>query len=464
VPYSFFELVNDKFFSPFTGMNKEINFEILRLINKKMDDEMHQFPREEVLSWIEEYLISIADDQLINDETGVDEGNDYKTTAANKLRYFVNCGWLVDENDNRTLKTIYQMDSNAIVILNAMEEVVRNDTSPIEYTGYVRNVYTLLKTFQTDKATESVEQIYKSTKELVDGLRGLNVKIKNYLKKLMSDNTLTPREILEQLLVEYQDKVIMKVFNNLRKKDNPNRYKSFIIERIDTLLEDNNLQVLINEYIQTKNNGVMSPENIQEAEEFFVFSLGYVEAQFRCIEENLDILDKKNAKYTAAAQSRLMFIMNESKDIEGKIIELLKNIAETDDIIDEDSPFGLFDFGKIDERSLYTPRTRKRKATATVQNEEEPIDEEELRRAHDRLLNEAKFNCSNINKFVLSQLNNSNRMEAKDMTIQSFDDVIKLFLAGLYSGNEMMGYKIIYTGTTFKCRNKVLTNYIVERK
>ncbi len=49
-----------------------------------------------------------------------------------------------------------------------------------------------------------------------------------------------------------------------------------------------------------------------------MFSLGYVEAQFRCIEENLDILDKKNAKYTAAAQSRLMFIMNESKDIEAQ--------------------------------------------------------------------------------------------------------------------------------------------------
>ena len=54
------------------------------------------------------------------------------------------------------------MDSNAIVILNAMEEAVRSDTRPIEYTGYVRNVYTLLKTFQTDKATEYVEQIYRS--------------------------------------------------------------------------------------------------------------------------------------------------------------------------------------------------------------------------------------------------------------------------------------------------------------
>jgi hypothetical protein len=161
VAISFFELVNDKFFNPFTGVNKEINFEILSLINKKMDDEMRQFPREDVLSWIEEYLISTST-KLIDDETGIDEGNDYKTTAANKIRYFVTCGWLIDENDNRTLKTTYQMDSNAIVILNAMEEAVRSDTRPIEYTGYVRNVYTLLKTFQTDKATEYVEQIYRS--------------------------------------------------------------------------------------------------------------------------------------------------------------------------------------------------------------------------------------------------------------------------------------------------------------
>ncbi len=460
---SFFELVNDKFFNPFTGENKEINFEILSLINSKMDDEMRQFPREDVLSWIEDYLISTSS-KLIDDETGVDEGNDYKTTAANKIRYFVTCGWLIDENDNRTLKTTYQMDSNAIVILNAMEEVLRSDTRPIEYTGYVRNVYTLLKTFQADKATEYVEQIYKNTKELVDGLRGLNVKIKNYLKKLMSDKTLTPREILDQLLVEYQDKVILKVFNNLRMKDNPNRYKGTIIEKIEALLEEKKLQELIDEYIQTKKNGIKSPESVQEAREFFKSSLEYVEMQFRYIENNLNLLDKRNAKYATTAQSRLMFLMNESEDIDGKIIELLKNIAETNDRIDDDSPFDLFDFGKIDEQSLYNPRTARRKAISTVEKEDEPIDQEELRKAHERLLKEAKFNCSNINKFILEQLSNSNKIEAKDMTFKSFDDIIKLFLAGLYSGNEIMRYKITYTGSTFKWRDKVLTNFIVERK
>ncbi len=428
-----------------------------------MDDEMRQFPREDVLSWIEDYLISTSS-KLIDDETGVDEGNDYKTTAANKIRYFVTCGWLIDENDNRTLKTTYQMDSNAIVILNAMEEVLRSDTRPIEYTGYVRNVYTLLKTFQADKATEYVEQIYKNTKELVDGLRGLNVKIKNYLKKLMSDKTLTPREILDQLLVEYQDKVILKVFNNLRMKDNPNRYKGTIIEKIEALLEEKKLQELIDEYIQTKKNGIKSPERVQEAREFFKSSLEYVEMQFRYIENNLNLLDKRNAKYATTAQSRLMFLMNESEDIDGKIIELLKNIAETNDRIDDDSPFDLFDFGKIDEQSLYNPRTARRKAISTVEKEDEPIDQEELRKAHERLLKEAKFNCSNINKFILEQLSNSNKIEAKDMTFKSFDDIIKLFLAGLYSGNEIMRYKITYTGSTFKWRDKVLTNFIVERK
>lgn len=428
-----------------------------------MDDEMRQFPRKDVLSWIEEYLISTST-KLIDDETGVDEGNDYKTTAANKIRYFVTCGWLIDENDNRTLKTTYQMDSNAIVILNAMEEAVRSDTRPIEYTGYVRNVYTLLNTFQTDKATEYVEQIYKNTKELIDRLRGLNVKIKNYLKKLMSDKTLTPREILDQLLVEYQDKVILKVFNNLRMKDNPDRYKGTIIEKIESLLEDNKLQELIKEYIQTKKSGVTSPESVQEAREFFESSLEYVETQFRYIEDNLNILNSRNAKYASTAQSRLEFLMNESEDIEGRIIELLKNIVETDDVLDDDSPFDLFDFGKIDEQSLYTPRTARRKAISTVQQEEESIDEEELRKAHERLLNEAKYNCSNINKFVLVQLNDSKRIEAKDMKISSFDDIIKMFLAGLYSGNEMMEYKIVYTGKTFKWRDKILTNFIVEKK
>ena len=53
---NFFELVNDKFFSPFTSQNKQLNYDLLHLINSKMHNEMKLFPRNEVMSWLEEYL------------------------------------------------------------------------------------------------------------------------------------------------------------------------------------------------------------------------------------------------------------------------------------------------------------------------------------------------------------------------------------------------------------------------
>ena len=121
---SFFELVNDKFFSPFTSVNKNLNYDLLCLINSKMNNEMKQFPRDEVLSWLIDYLENCPI-SIIDDETGKNDSTDVKIVASNKLRYFLSCGWLVDENDSKSLKTTYQMDSNAIIILNAMEEIVK---------------------------------------------------------------------------------------------------------------------------------------------------------------------------------------------------------------------------------------------------------------------------------------------------------------------------------------------------
>lgn len=168
---NFFELVNDKFFSPFTSQNKQLNYDLLHLINSKMHNEMKLFPRNEVMSWLEEYLENCPF-VFIDDESGEDEGHDIKLIASNKLRYFVSCGWLIDENDNKTLKTTYQMDSNAILILNVMEEIVNNDTKPMEYTGYVYSIYSSLQRFDFNHATDIVQQMRTNTQDLMDRLRG----------------------------------------------------------------------------------------------------------------------------------------------------------------------------------------------------------------------------------------------------------------------------------------------------
>ena len=464
-----FEIVNDKFFNPLTNPNKRLYYDLLSLINEKMNDEMKQFPRDELISWIVDYLENCPM-EIVDNETNAVKTDDNKKIASDILRYFVICGWLLDENDTATMKTVYQMDSNAILLLNTMNEIVKNDSAPLEYTSYVYSIYNALYNFQFDHSVDIVEQMEKNTRELVDRLRGLNGSIKKYLKKLLSNDNLSPREILNQFLVEYQEKVIIKNFKNLKEKDNPAKYKTFIISKIEDLFERQNFDKMVAVYINKKFSDKDTIENRQKAEIFYNKALKYVEDQFESIEDYIDTLDKRNAKYVSTANARISFLINENTDIEGKIIELLKNINDSDDYLEDDTPFKLYDLGMIDEESLYQPRNNKKKVIAYLENiEQENIDEEEIARARQRMFKEEKFNCYNVNKFVIDKLGKRDKVEAKDIDIENFDDLIKLFLACLYSSNKIVDYKITFfnkedNDSIFTWQNKRMTNYMIERK
>jgi hypothetical protein len=92
------------------------------------------------------------------------------------------------------------------------------------------------------------------------------------------------------------------------------------------------------------------------------------------------------------------------------------------------------------------------------------VDKIELQKARERLLNETKFNCSSVDKFIRNQLGERKSIAASQMTIEGIEDVIMVFLAGLYSQNKMVSYTITYNSKTFNWQGKVITDYIVERK
>ena len=50
------------------------------------------------------------------------------------------------------------------------------------------------------------------------------------------------------------------------------------------------------------------------------------------------------------------------------------------------------------------------------------------------------------------------------MKIEGIEDVIMVFLAGLYSQNKMVSYTVTYNSKTFNWQGKIITDYIVERK
>lgn len=459
---NFFDLVKTSFFKPFANGDVRLNYDLLQLINNKLLLDNLQVGKEEIVDWIIEYVDNCPTN-LFDDETQ-DVDSDIRSWAYSKIRYYTNCGWLVEDFEG--IKVTYQLDENGIKILSAMENAVKDDTKSLEFSGYVYSIYAnLCSSFNYDHAAATIEQVYESARQLNSMLRGLNVNIKKFLTKLISENKAKPREILETIFFDYQKKVVLKAFNNFRGKDNPAKYKIYIENRIDELLSENNLNKMINNYISVKCDNSNSEENRRNAYEFFNTSLLYIKDQFEDIEDYLEMLDRRNTKYITTAQSRLNFLLNEETDIEGRIIECLKGLdnISNDEFFDE-AYFDIFTGANIDENSLYKPITKKTRVKAEPIIDEYDDDPEEIARLEKNLFRDNEYSVYAINEFVLSRLKDKNQIHAKDIKINEFKDILFIFLIQLYSANSSVEYKIIQLEEPFVALGYKLNDYIIERK
>lgn len=457
---NFFDLVSDSFFNPLTGANKRINYDLLSILNNKMSLNNLSATKDDMVEWIIDY----ADNSPIkfyNDETSLEEDNT-RSLAYDKIRYFTRCGWLIEDYDN--LKLTYSFDETGIKILAAMNEAVKDDTKPLEFSGYVYNIYSSLYSFNFDHSVDICEQAFKASQELSSMLRGLNVNIKKFLTKLISENEAAPKEILSTIFFEYQKKVVLKAFKNFREKDNPSKYKLFIEHKINDLLEEESLNKMINNYINVKNDGISNDKVIVEAKSFFVTRLNSIADLFYEIEDYISMLDAKNTKYITACESRLNFLLNEETDVEGRIIDCLKLITNTEDDFYDYDLFDIFQSSNIDEYSLYKPVNRKAPVKSVDLIEDFVDDSKEVEEKLAQLFKDNEFSVYKINEFVLKKLESKKQIHAKDISLESFDEFLKLFLTKIYEANSVVIYTIIKLDDKYKTLGYTLNDFIIERK
>lgn len=449
-----FDYVNLNFFSPLNVKDRRANFDMLWLLNNEMKASLEQFSRNQVVDILVDYLdqhpMEYHDD--LSEET---ESENSRDIANKKIRYFMAAGWLVRDRGNDFVDT-FQMNAAAIYILDAFEKIISDQVEPVEFSGYVYNIYTLLQHFEFSHATETVEQLHHSTLQLVSNLRSLSTNIRRYLSDLLNDSEKQPAEILDTLLYEYQDNVILKSFNNLRLRDNPARYRNGILSRIDELMDPVNMELMCDNYSKVKGG------DYEQAEAFFLKNLNYVRDQFTDIEESLSYLNRQNTKYTTAAKARLTFLLNEDENVEGRINELLKNIADTGDDL-ESFETQLYTAGKIDEESLFVPRKlpQKVKSTVTVSEEDsEPVDPHFA----EMILKSSQFSVSSINAWVMALLGSRKSVLASELEVGSEEDVIRLFLAEIYSQSDLSEYRIVYLDNEVHWFKNVLEDFRIERR
>ncbi len=464
---NFFTDLNPYFFNVFTGKNREINYELLCLINSNIGSNVHNnSSREELVDLISTFFREHPQFKFYNDETGEEDNDtDYKKIARDKIYYFVKTGWLLEE-ETSDFKSQYMVDENAILLLNSMVSITNGRTKQNELYGYVYQIYNAIKTFSIREAIGITEQIVESSNTLVSMLRGVNVSIKKYLTQLLQNKDLTPAEILEKLLVDYNDKVVIKSLDNLRKKDNPDNYRLYINENLDNIYFKNHDE-LVNLYIKEKLNGVETLENIVIAEDFFKDSFNTVKDVFNNINELIRILNKNNSKYVSSAKSRCAFLLNDNINLEGIINDTLKNIKDIEDFtLIEDDFFNVYSLGSISEDSLYQPRIKQKEMTDVVIKEEEKLDIEEINQIKNNFFKDNMYSAYKINEYVINSLGDKNKIEASELITESkSEDTIKQFLVLLYSTNKNVSYKVDYDTKldNFKRYDIEFNNFYIER-
>ncbi len=456
---NFFDLVKDSFFNPFSNGNIRLNYDLLELINSKMSLNNLQVTKEEIADWIIDYLDN-SPVEIFNDE--MNKITDSSGFAYEKIRYFVKCGWLVEDFEG--IRITYQMDEIGIQILETMANVIKEDTKSLEFSGFVYNIYSNLMHFNYEHAVDIIEQIYQISKELNSMLRGLNVNIKKFLTKLVSENEAQPKEILNTIFYEYQRKVVLKAFRNFREVDNPSKYKNKILAKIEELNQDENFEKLVNKYVEVKHDNINQKEYRDEANNFFKERFNYIRDQFDEIEDYISMLDRKNTNYISTANSRLNFLLNEETDVEGRIVEALKGLKDVEEEFFNESNFDLFTGGNLDEYSLYTPMSKrpKIKTSQIIQNVE--FNQEEIDSYFELMFKENDYSVSKINEFVLDNLKDKFSSYASEFKINDFNELLKLLLVFIYAENNNVIYETKITDKTFSKLGYELNDFIIKRK
>lgn len=468
-----FDYIESNMFSVLSSKDKKTNFNLLIKIKNYIETSgENHVNKEEIIDYLNQYILD-----YINLELNDEDGEPILTSSSiDKVRYkvkqFTKCGWLSEDSDNDFNHYISLTDV-ALEILKSLENIIKKEKSTIEYTGFTYNIYTIVKNFTMERATELIEQINLARDNLSNSLQGLNIRIKKFLKKLLENKNVTTESILFELTNNYGSKVAFTVFENLKSRDNPNKYSNEIISGLEKLLDEGEggpLNRLVLNYIVTKklqNN----PEGSRIAREFFIDSINNTINFYQNIENVISFIDQNNSKYLSNTKNILNFILNNSKDVEGEINNVLKLIKKIDEVENKNANFTFKDLAYIspvDEESLYKARNYKN-VKIEAEAIEDNLTEEEKELALKEIKLNDEFSRKNINKFIMQILDEKLANENSSFSIKDFADLdkkslIKFFLAFAYSEAKDIDYLVEVDDTYLNINNHKLNNLTFRGK
>ena len=465
-----FDVINPNFFGVLSGRNRVSNFLLITEVSEYFGSQII-VERKKLIDYIAEQIkimhIEDVGDDINEDDDSYDFAglvNQYNQKANIFITYLEKRGWLERDRNEDFVDIVSRTDA-FLEIFDSLMKLIQEETDAKEQSTALLSLYRNLKTFDYKNATTSIESIEIASKELEKSILSINSKIKRFVDKAMSDSTLDEREILTKLTIDYQKLSAYISFHNLYTKNNPNKYSTAIINKIYDLQSEDSLNQLIDDYCNTKGLNIEDAAERYKAKHYIETVFEKVLFQIENIEKSLYAISSRNHSYTSSSVDRINFRLNNERDIKGDINNLLKAIKQSSLEDGFETDFDFYSFDQTDNKSLFTARALSKiapKETSFVRHE---INPEALARAEELIKQREKFSIQAVNRFVLEQLGERDRISASELFVDNIEDFIKMMLVPVYSTNSGSSYTVSkLKDETFDCLKYIVDNYEIIRR
>lgn len=442
-----FQIVSDDFFKPLTGKYKTVYVECLELIYSTYKTELSfGVDKEVILSKLIEYFDEDTLDEMVFDEEN-EVAIDSRAKANAILRTLKNCNWIEYEVGSDYSVKVNLFDY-ATTMIESFRKIIKNEE--MEYQSIISQIHGTLqnKEAYVKPYEYIIKRVSENTEELINGLKKLNTMIKKRIDAITRDKSAA--QIVEDFFGYHKD-IGSKAYHRIKTSDNISHFRLSIIENLRGILED---ELVWNKAI----NGFMEIEQVDDciqADELLKGKIQHMISSFNNYDEIIEEIDMKHTKYISSAIARAKFLLSNSNNMEGKIKHILMILAdefnkdenmnlndESDGILTE--IFDVFPQNFIDGDSLYImPITRKNEIPKVL---DEPFglteDVRELRKKEMREKAKRRFSKKNINKFVLTALNNNNSIIASTLPLKCKRDLIRIIFISFYGRDEASKYRV----------------------
>ncbi len=439
-----FDVLPDRFFSLFSGSNKEIYAEsILELyeqykINRiGIDYDIMRDLLQELIEVKEESGVEFELEEDNNLDSNEIE-NMHRAKANALLRKLLYLKW-IDVETRNNFKQYIILPHYSIRMLSVLHDLCQ--VRSIEYQSYALSTYQLLSNDGMERQPSiAIIEAERITEQLLEELRLLINNMKNHMEQVISKQSL--QEVLDHHFDVYMKKIVDKSYHRLKTSDHVARYRSKILETVQRWsLNQDLLKIAIDDAMKSE-----LYKNEDEAELKIRQSLQFIEETYDSLDELYEQIDIRHHQYIKSSYDRARYLTQHNQGLDQQIATVLESYEKTQDYWDEflSNVFRLHNVDYLSEKSLLTPR-KKKAAHQAQPHTVVPISEEVKKKIRDNNIKrlENAINKQKINAFVLERLGDREEMGMSELAPKTVEEYIYLPYVYLYGYDHHSEYKLV---------------------